>query len=104
MVYDRGRADTAAHATSSAPAPGPAAPAQPRPPREPGVMDYGRYEGWSIDQLAHHDPDYLEWLRRTPAGRAWQARIDAALEAQRPRSAVGTAAPRPRPRRRGLWR
>jgi curved DNA-binding protein CbpA len=49
-----------------------------RPPRsaaEPGVIDYGRYAGWSIDELAMHDPDYLQWLVRMPAGRAYAAQI-----------------------------
>lgn len=43
------------------------------------VLDFGRYEGWSIDQLAKHDPDYLLWLERTSIGRPLQAEIQAVL-------------------------
>jgi len=57
------------------------------------VLDYGRYAGWSLAQLARHDPDYLRWLERTPAGRAYRAEIEALL-AQRP------AAPNFEPARR----
>ena len=55
-----------------------AAPETERPPRaarEPGVIDYGRYAGWSIDDLAQHDPDYLQWLVRMPAGRQYATQI-----------------------------
>ena len=40
-----------------------------------GVLDFGRYAGWSLRQIAMRDPDYLEWLRRTPAGRQYQTEI-----------------------------
>ena len=43
------------------------------------VLDFGRYEGWTIDQLAKHDPDYLLWLERTSIGRPLQAEIHAVL-------------------------
>ena len=45
------------------------------------TLDFGRYEGWTIGELARHDPDYLLWLERTPTGRHLQAEIRAALEA-----------------------
>ncbi len=47
------------------------------------VLDFGRYEGWTIDQLAKHDPEYLLWLERTPVGRPLQAEIQAALADRR---------------------
>ena len=53
-----------------------------RPPAAQGMpdtLDFGRYKGWTIDALADHDPDYLEWLARAPAGRPWRIRIEAAL-------------------------
>ena len=58
-----------------------AAPGRPATPpvRQPNTLDYGRYEGWTIEALANHDPDYLEWLRRSPGGRTWRTRIDVAL-------------------------
>lgn len=39
------------------------------------VLDFGRYKGWSLGQIAAHDPDFLEWLERSPAGRQYRAEI-----------------------------
>lgn len=36
--------------------------------RGPVVLDFGRYAGWSIKDLARHDPDYLRWLCRHSSG------------------------------------
>lgn len=47
------------------------------------VLDFGRYEGWTIDQLARHDPEYLLWLERTPLGRPLQAEIHAVMSDRR---------------------
>lgn len=33
------------------------------------MLDFGRYEGWSLGELVVHDPEYLEWLERMPIGR-----------------------------------
>jgi molecular chaperone DnaJ len=68
---------------------------RPAPRRQPrdghNVMDYGRYEGWSLADIARYDDDYLEWLSRTQAGRPLRREISevlaertAALEALRP--------------------
>jgi curved DNA-binding protein CbpA len=46
----------------------------------PGVIDYGRYAGWSIERLAEHDPNFLEWLLRMPAGRQYAAQIREVLD------------------------
>jgi curved DNA-binding protein CbpA len=35
---------------------------------ESPVMDFGRYLGWSLAQVARQDPDYLRWLSRHSAG------------------------------------
>lgn len=43
------------------------------------VLDFGRYSGWSLSEIAAHDEDYLDWLGRTPAGRPFQAEINAIL-------------------------
>ncbi len=43
------------------------------------IIDFGRYAGWSVGRLVDHDPDYLEWLARTPIGRRLSAEIDALL-------------------------
>ncbi len=39
------------------------------------VLEFGRYKGWSIGQVATHDPDFLEWLLRSPSGRQYRAEI-----------------------------
>jgi len=43
------------------------------------VLDYGRYAGFSLGELAVQDRNYLEWLARTPMGRRLQQEIDALL-------------------------
>jgi curved DNA-binding protein CbpA len=48
-------------------------------PGSGSVIDFGRYAGWTVDRLAGHDPDYLEWLARSPIGRRLVVEIDAAL-------------------------
>ncbi len=45
----------------------------------PVVMDYGRYEGWRLEEIAHTDRGYLEWLGRSPAGRRFRAEISRLL-------------------------
>ena len=54
-------------------------PAAGGPRNGPTVMDFGRYEGWSLVQLSTTDPDYLEWLARTSIGRRLQPEIAALL-------------------------
>ena len=43
------------------------------------VLDFGRYSGWSLADLARQDPDYLEWLARTMIGRPYQDEIERLL-------------------------
>jgi curved DNA-binding protein CbpA len=52
------------------------------PPGNPSgtVLDFGRYSGWSIGEIARHDPDFLEWLYRTPTGRSYTAEIERTLK------------------------
>jgi molecular chaperone DnaJ len=69
-----------------------------RPPASPDghtVMTFGRYEGWSLGDIATVDDDYLEWLSRMPIGRSFHREIgeilaqrSAAMEARRPRPIV----------------
>lgn len=79
----------------------------PQPPtsgRQSGtVLDFGRYAGWSLGQLAAHDANYLEWLSRTPIGRPLRAEIETLLT---PRTPIATAVHRSarQPRRRPLWK
>ena len=43
------------------------------------VLDFGRYVGWSLGQIAASDPEYLEWLARTPIGRSFNRQISELL-------------------------
>lgn len=43
------------------------------------IVDFGRYEGMSLAQIARVDRPYLEWLRRHSAGVRYRHGIDAAL-------------------------
>jgi curved DNA-binding protein CbpA len=56
--------------------------AGPPPGRPYGtVLRFGRYEGWSLGEVAELDPKFLEWLRRVPAGRGLKDEIDQLLTA-----------------------
>jgi curved DNA-binding protein CbpA len=54
------------------------------PPRRAGLAEgttltFGRYDGWTLQQVARHDPDYLEWLRRHSSGVGYRREIDEIL-------------------------
>jgi curved DNA-binding protein CbpA len=53
------------------------------PPGRPfgSVLRFGRYEGWSLGEVAEVDPKFLEWLRRVPSGRNLRDEIDQLLQA-----------------------
>jgi curved DNA-binding protein CbpA len=72
------------------------------PPGDPSgsVLNFGRYAGWSLGEIARRDLEYMEWLDRMPIGRIYRDEIDAILRrAGRRRSAQSTE-----PDRRGLFR
>jgi curved DNA-binding protein CbpA len=51
------------------------------PPGNPtgSVLNFGRYAGWSLGEIARADIEYLEWLDRMPIGRIYQHEIDGLL-------------------------
>lgn len=49
-------------------------------PASGSVLRFGRYEGWTVGQVARVDPAFLEWLRAVPLGRALKPEIDLALQ------------------------
>jgi curved DNA-binding protein CbpA len=49
-------------------------------------LDFGRYEGWTIAQIAIQDPDYLRWLSRHSSGARFRTEIEIALRAQAKRA------------------
>ena len=49
-------------------------------PASGSLLRFGRYEGWTLGQVARVDPTFLEWLRRVPLGRQLKAEIDVELQ------------------------
>lgn len=43
------------------------------------VLDFGRYAGMSLRQIARVEPGYLEWLRRHSSGLRYRHQIDEVL-------------------------
>ena len=39
------------------------------------VVDFGRYQGWTLKDLAKQDPDYLRWLSRSSGGVRYRFQI-----------------------------
>ena len=76
--------------------------AGPPPGRPSGtVLDFGRYAGWSLGEIARHDTDYLEWLQRATFGRRLRAEIEALLaQRRRPGASASASTSRPWPGRR----
>lgn len=77
------------------------APMSATPPGQPSgsVLDFGRYAGWSLGQIATGDPEYLEWLARTPIGRSFHAEIRDLLATRAAAAAAAIATAERRPRR-----
>jgi curved DNA-binding protein CbpA len=54
--------------------------AGPPPGRPSGtVLNFGRYAGWSLGEIARSDMEYVEWLDRAPIGRNYRPEIDEIL-------------------------
>ena len=54
--------------------------AGPPPGRPSGtVLNFGRYAGWSLGEVARTDMEYVEWLDRAPIGRNYRQEIDELL-------------------------
>ncbi|HEX7172626.1 MAG TPA: DnaJ domain-containing protein [Candidatus Limnocylindria bacterium] len=49
---------------------------------DPVVLDFGRYAGWRISDLARHDPDYLRWLCRHSSGLRFREAIARVLPSE----------------------
>jgi curved DNA-binding protein CbpA len=72
------------------------------PPGNPAgsVMNFGRYAGWSLGEIARRDLEYIEWLDRTPIGRPYREEVDTILRRTGRRRSVEAEASD----RRGLFR
>ena len=52
--------------------------AVPPPPRSSAAgsrLEFGRYAGWTLRDLARQDPDYLRWLSRHASGLRYRTEI-----------------------------
>jgi curved DNA-binding protein CbpA len=72
------------------------------PPGDPSgsVLNFGRFAGWSLGEIARRDLDYIEWLDRMPIGRPYREELDAILRSTGRRKSASTDAKV----RRGLFR
>jgi curved DNA-binding protein CbpA len=72
------------------------------PPGDPSgsVLNFGRFAGWSLGEIARRDLEYIEWLDRSSIGRQYRDEIDAILRRVGRRKG---ASPEEQ-RRRGLFR
>ena len=72
------------------------------PPGNPSgsILNFGRYAGWSLGEIARVDLEYLEWLDRAPIGRIYQGEIDELLRTFKRR----VTAPTSDTGQRGLFR
>jgi curved DNA-binding protein CbpA len=72
--WDAGQKGTGRSAGFEAPRSG----AVPPPPRSSAAgsrLEFGRYAGWTLRDLARHDPDYLRWLSRHASGLRYRTEI-----------------------------
>jgi curved DNA-binding protein CbpA len=53
------------------------------------VLDFGRYAGMTLAQVARTDPQYLEWLKRHSSGFRYRRQIDELLAAAATKRASG---------------
>jgi len=75
--------------------------AGPPPGRPSGsVLTFGRFNGWSLGEVAQHDIEYIEWLDRMPIGRTYREEIDNILRAAGRRQSAESDSTE----RRGLFR
>jgi len=72
------------------------------PPGGPSgtVLNFGRYAGWSLGEVARSDMEYVEWLDRAPIGRNYRQEIDEILRTSGRRKSADAG----ETDRRGLFR
>ena len=73
-AHDRSRRTTIAGISVAASA-RPAGAPPPTPSGQGSVLTFGRYSGWSLRDLARHDPDYILWLSRHSSGIRYRTEI-----------------------------
>lgn len=53
-----------------------------------GRLDFGRYAGWTLEEVARRDLDYLRWLQRHASGARHRAEIGQLLRRYAPPEAA----------------
>ena len=48
------------------------------------TLDFGRYAGWQLRDIAKRDLEYLMWLRRHASGARFRPAIDQLVHEQKP--------------------
>lgn len=43
------------------------------------ALTFGRYRGWTLNQIERYDRDYIEWLARTTMGRNYRQELEQLL-------------------------
>lgn len=82
-----------AHAVRGAPPPTASPPggafARARQTADSPRLDFGRYQGWTLADLARTDPDYLRWLRRHSSGLRFRSEINRLLPPETDAEPIG---------------
>ena len=52
---------------------------RPTGPPTGSVVEFGRYQGWTLGQIKRRDPEFLEWLMRVPIGQRYRDEISRML-------------------------
>jgi curved DNA-binding protein CbpA len=74
-AHDRARRSTIAGISVAAASVRSHVAAPPSNPSPGSVLNFGRYAGWSLRDLARRDPDYLLWLSRHSSGIRYRTEI-----------------------------
>ncbi len=74
-AHDRARRATVAGISVAASAVRTVHDAPPTNPSPGSVLNFGRYAGWSLGDLARKDPEYLLWLSRHSSGIRYRTEI-----------------------------
>lgn len=43
------------------------------------MLDFGRYQGWALEEVATRDAGYVEWLKRHSTGPRYRQEIERVL-------------------------
>jgi len=85
-AFDRERLRARAGFARTTPAAGARPSASAPPPARSGSagtrLEFGRYAGWTLRDLARHDTDYLRWLSRHASGMRYRTEIYQILRQQ----------------------